>query len=66
MTLFFDNKINFGEDDVVSTILEWHSTESLLAVASYSQSKGGIISIIDEYVCRYISKFNNHLKNRVL
>lgn len=61
MTLFFDNKVNFGEDDVVSTIFEWHSTESLLAVASYSQNKGGIISIIDEYVCIFNSEHNNDL-----
>lgn len=52
MTLFFDSKVDFGED-VITTILEWHQMESLLAIASYSQKKGGIISIVDEYVSSF-------------
>lgn len=50
MTLYFDNKVKFSEPGIISTILEWHPIESYLAVASYSQDKGGIITIFDENV----------------
>ncbi|KAM8718120.1 hypothetical protein ACLKA7_004773 [Drosophila subpalustris] len=45
MTLYFDTKIEFLDVDAVSTISSWHPNEPLFAVASYSQERGGSVTI---------------------
>ncbi|XP_030565569.1 intraflagellar transport protein 140 homolog isoform X1 [Drosophila novamexicana] len=45
MTLYFDTKIEFLDSDAVSTISSWHPNEPLFAVASYSQERGGSVTI---------------------
>ncbi|XP_030384608.1 intraflagellar transport protein 140 homolog [Scaptodrosophila lebanonensis] len=45
MTLYFDTKIEFLDSDAVSTISRWHLNEPLFAVASYSQERGGSVTI---------------------
>ncbi|KAH8409514.1 hypothetical protein KR222_007700 [Zaprionus bogoriensis] len=45
MTLYFDTKIEFLDSDAVSTISSWHPSEPLFAVASYSQERGGSVTI---------------------
>lgn len=49
MTLFFDTKVLL-DSEAVSTISVWHSVESVFAVASYSQNRGGSVTIFDEQV----------------
>ncbi|EDW77675.1 uncharacterized protein Dwil_GK24432 [Drosophila willistoni] len=44
MTLYFDTKIEFL-DLAVSTISSWHPNEPLFAVASFSQERGGSVTI---------------------
>ncbi|XP_018800098.1 PREDICTED: intraflagellar transport protein 140 homolog [Bactrocera latifrons] len=48
MTLYFDTKVEFLDFDAVSTIGNWHLTEPLFAVASYSQERGGSITIFTD------------------
>ncbi|XP_067639118.1 intraflagellar transport protein 140 homolog isoform X2 [Eurosta solidaginis] len=48
MTLYFDTKVEFLDTDAVSTIGNWHLSEPLFAVASYSQERGGSITIFTD------------------
>uniref|UniRef100_A0A336M4N6 CSON011732 protein n=1 Tax=Culicoides sonorensis TaxID=179676 RepID=A0A336M4N6_CULSO len=48
MTLFFDTKVQFLDEKTISTVSDWHSIESLFAVASYSQDKGGSVTIFTD------------------
>ncbi|XP_054730217.1 intraflagellar transport protein 140 homolog [Anastrepha obliqua] len=48
MTLYFDTKVEFLDSDAVSTIGNWHISEPLFAVASYSQERGGSITIFTD------------------
>ncbi|XP_017466425.1 PREDICTED: intraflagellar transport protein 140 homolog [Rhagoletis zephyria] len=48
MTLYFDTKVEFLDSDAVSTIGNWHLSEPLFAVASYSQERGGSITIFTD------------------
>ncbi|XP_018335270.1 intraflagellar transport protein 140 homolog [Agrilus planipennis] len=48
MSLYFEYPVNFKESGVISTCGLWHSTYPLLAVASYSQERGGFVTIFDE------------------
>lgn len=50
MTLYFDTKVEFLDSDAVSTIGTWHSNESVFAVASYSQDRGGSVTIFSDSV----------------
>lgn len=50
MTLYFDTKVEFLDSDAVSTIGNWHLSEPLFAVASYSQERGGSITIFTDSV----------------
>lgn len=50
MTLYFDTKIEFLDSDAVSTISSWHPNEPLFAVASYSQERGGSVTIFADTV----------------
>ncbi|XP_063697892.1 intraflagellar transport protein 140 homolog [Culicoides brevitarsis] len=48
MTLFFDTKVQFLDEKTISTVSDWHPIESLFAVASYSQDKGGSVTIFND------------------
>ena len=50
MTLYFDTKVEFLDSDVVSTIGCWHINEPIFAVASYSQDRGGSVTIFTDSV----------------
>lgn len=48
MTLYFDTKVQFLDADAISTISAWHPNENLFAVASFSQDRGGSVTIFDD------------------
>ncbi|XP_059617138.1 intraflagellar transport protein 140 homolog [Phlebotomus argentipes] len=48
MTLFFDTKVQFPDQDAVSTVAVWHRQEPFLAVAYYSQDRGGSVTIFSD------------------
>ncbi|XP_075159141.1 intraflagellar transport protein rempA [Haematobia irritans] len=48
MTLFFDTKVEFLDADAVGTIGSWHSREPIFAVASYSQERGGSVTVFTD------------------
>lgn len=50
MTLYFENAVNFSEIGSISTNGIWHPSAALLAVSSFSQDKGGYVTIFDELV----------------
>lgn len=53
MTLYFDTKVQFLDSDAISTISVWHPIENLFAVASYSQERGGFVTLFDDTVSIY-------------
>ncbi|XP_063618510.1 intraflagellar transport protein 140 homolog isoform X2 [Cydia splendana] len=48
MTLYIDSKLNFTDNNVVSTLGSWHPSLPLLALGSYNQEKGGFVTIFHE------------------
>ncbi|CAG9773857.1 unnamed protein product [Ceutorhynchus assimilis] len=48
MTLYMENAVTFPEPGSISINTLWHPNVSLLAVASFSQEKGGFVIIFDE------------------
>ncbi|KAL1494371.1 hypothetical protein ABEB36_009980 [Hypothenemus hampei] len=48
MTLYMENAVHFPENGSISINALWHPNVSLLAVASFSQDKGGYVIIFDE------------------
>ncbi|KAF5302514.1 hypothetical protein FQR65_LT00886 [Abscondita terminalis] len=48
MTLYFETPVLFNESNVISTNEVWHPNFPLLAIASYSQERGGFVAIFDE------------------
>ena len=50
MTLYFENPVSFPEAGSISLNGIWHPNTALLAVASFSQEKGGFVTIFDELV----------------
>lgn len=50
MSLYFETAVKFKEPNVISTNLAWHPTAPLLAIGSYSQDRGGFVTIFDETV----------------
>lgn len=50
MTLYFENPVHFPDSGPITTYGTWHTTAPLLAVASYTQEKGGFVMIFDELV----------------
>ncbi|XP_049817321.1 intraflagellar transport protein 140 homolog isoform X2 [Aethina tumida] len=48
MTLYFEYPVLFSESGNVSIDVIWHPNEPLLAVASFSQDRGGFVTIFDE------------------
>lgn len=51
MTLYFENPANFPESGSISVNGIWHPNVPLLAVASFSQERGGFVIVFDELVC---------------
>ncbi|XP_057670783.1 intraflagellar transport protein 140 homolog [Diorhabda carinulata] len=48
MTLYFETPVVFPEHGSISVNSVWHSNDPLLAVASFSQERGGFVIIFDE------------------
>ncbi|EGI69578.1 PREDICTED: intraflagellar transport protein 140 homolog [Acromyrmex echinatior] len=48
MTLYFDIRVQNPESASISTLAIWHNNYPLLAVAAYSQDKGGFVIIYDD------------------
>ncbi|XP_050099800.1 intraflagellar transport protein 140 homolog [Anopheles aquasalis] len=48
MTLFFDTKVQFLDSEAISTVSSWHPVEPIFAVASYSNVRGGSVTIFDD------------------
>ncbi|XP_049802425.1 intraflagellar transport protein 140 homolog [Schistocerca nitens] len=48
MSLYFDYKVQNPDLAAINLGVDWHHQHSLLAVSSYSESKGGFVSIYDE------------------
>ncbi|XP_053678512.1 intraflagellar transport protein 140 homolog [Anopheles nili] len=48
MTLYFDTKVQFLDSEAISTVSSWHSVEPIFAVASYSNERGGSVTIFDD------------------
>ncbi|XP_036142588.1 intraflagellar transport protein 140 homolog [Monomorium pharaonis] len=48
MTLYFDIRVQNPESASISTLATWHNNYPLLAVAAYSQDKGGFVTIYDD------------------
>lgn len=57
MSLYFDTPVQFKEIGAITTNGVWHPSSPLLAVASYSQERGGFVSIFDDLV------FKKNLQN---
>lgn len=50
MTLYFENALRSGELSSISLNVKWHPNATFLAVASFSQEKGGFVTVFDELV----------------
>ncbi|XP_055383288.1 intraflagellar transport protein 140 homolog [Condylostylus longicornis] len=48
MTLYFDSRVQFFDSDAVSTVGRWHPNEPIFAIASFSQDRGGSVTIFDD------------------
>ncbi|KOC69370.1 Intraflagellar transport protein 140 like protein [Habropoda laboriosa] len=48
MSLYFDTRVQNPETASISTHSIWHASYPLLAVAAYSQDKGGFVTIYDD------------------
>ncbi|XP_050592532.1 intraflagellar transport protein 140 homolog isoform X2 [Bombus affinis] len=48
MSLYFDTRVQNPETASISTHAIWHTNYPLLAVAAYSQDKGGFVTIYDD------------------
>ncbi|XP_012255289.2 intraflagellar transport protein 140 homolog [Athalia rosae] len=48
MSLYFDTRVKNPETTSISTYAAWHQNFPLLAVAAYSQDKGGFVTIYDD------------------
>ncbi|XP_066587942.1 intraflagellar transport protein 140 homolog [Prorops nasuta] len=48
MTLYFDTRVQTSETASITTHASWHSNFPLLAVSTYSQDKGGRVTIYDD------------------
>ncbi|KAF2347068.1 Anaphase-promoting complex subunit 4 WD40 domain [Trinorchestia longiramus] len=45
MTLYFDSRIQSPNSHAINTHMAWHNEASCLAVASYSEEKGGTVNV---------------------
>ena len=50
MTLFFDTKVQFLDNETISTIVVFHKNELIFAVAGYGENRGGSVTIFDDTV----------------
>ncbi|XP_021936986.1 intraflagellar transport protein 140 homolog isoform X3 [Zootermopsis nevadensis] len=48
MSLYFDSKVQSPDPGCININIEWHEQHPLLAVSSYSQERGGFVTIYDE------------------
>nr|XP_033335798.1 intraflagellar transport protein 140 homolog [Megalopta genalis] len=48
MTLYFDTRVQNPETASISTHAIWHSNYPMLAVAAYSQDRGGFVTLYDD------------------
>lgn len=48
MSLYFDTRVQNPETASISTFASWHPNFPLLAVAAYSQDKGGFVTVHDD------------------
>ncbi|XP_058796246.1 intraflagellar transport protein 140 homolog isoform X2 [Phymastichus coffea] len=48
MSLYFDTRVQNPEASSVSTFVSWHFNLPFLAVAAYSQDKGGFVTVYDD------------------
>ena len=48
MTLYFDTRVQNPEISSISTCATWHQNLPFLAVAAYSQDKGGFVTLYDD------------------
>lgn len=48
MSLYFDIRVQSPETASISTLIAWHNNYPLLAIAAYSQDKGGFVTIYDD------------------
>jgi intraflagellar transport protein 140 len=50
MSLYLDTKVQFLDDETISTIGVWHKNYPTFAVANYSQERGGSVTLFDDGV----------------
>ncbi|KAJ8664480.1 hypothetical protein QAD02_006142 [Eretmocerus hayati] len=48
MSLYFDTRVQSAEPNAVHSFATWHHNLPLLAVAAYSQERGGFVAIYDD------------------
>ncbi|OAD53382.1 hypothetical protein WN48_10260 [Eufriesea mexicana] len=58
MSLYFDTRVQNPETASISTHAIWHVNYPLLAVAAYSQDKGGFVTIYDDQGDTSSTEFN--------
>jgi len=57
MSLYFDSKVQSPDPGCINIYLEWHEKHPLLAVSSYSQDRGGSVTIYDDLVFTFCCPF---------
>jgi intraflagellar transport protein 140 len=50
MTLFFDTKVQFLDNDTISTIVVFHPNEPIFAVAGFGENRGGSVTLFEDSV----------------
>ena len=58
MSLYFDCQIENPSDNVINTKISWHPLATCLAVASYSEEKGGSVHVYNGEVNLYTKYFS--------
>jgi hypothetical protein len=66
MSLYFDTKVQFLDDETISTIGVWHRNYPTFAVANYSQERGGSVTLFDDGVSNFLSNFPLDLNHKNL
>jgi len=62
MSLYFDSKVQSPDPGCININLEWHEKHPLLAVSSYSQDRGGFVTIYDDLVFTFYCQFWQWIK----
>ena len=55
MSLYFDCIVDSPEENVINTQVAWHPVATCLAVASYSEDKGGVVHVYTGEVSKIYS-----------